>query len=259
MSPEAREIAAIACRAAATARSARPAMVEQKSFQDFVTDMDRRLEAEITAALETVFPGVPVHGEESIGDNDRIAGSAFMVDPLDGTSNWIAGLPLCAVSIAQMEAGRTVLAAVADIWHGTVYVAAEGQGAFRNEARLATPAPSSALMCLSTGLLDASADGALFRAMRPFGKLRNLGSQALQLCAVADGALVLDASLEARLWDDAAGRLIVTEAGARYAAAVAPEEADRPAARQRSLAAHPAIFEEAERLLRPIFSRSAAR
>lgn len=242
----------VAKRAAAVARTARPTLVEQKRPHDFVTDMDRRLETDIRTALASIFPGVSALGEESLGDADRMPERVLLIDPLDGTSNWIAGLPFAAVSIAYLEDGHSELAVVASIDSGTVYTAERGKGAWRDRAPLNTPPPTAALMALSTGLLDAMADTAIFAALRRFGKLRNLGAQSLHLCAVAQGSLVFNASCEARLWDDAAGRLIATEAGARYKASIAQQDGSRPAARQNSLCSHPDIFDEVHAILEPL-------
>jgi len=242
--------------AAAMASDARPQAIEQKSLHDFVTDMDRRLEDHLRGVLEPLF-GVPVLGEESIAEDEILPPRAVVVDPLDGTSNWIAGLPFAAVSVAYIENGKSLLGAVVAIGSGTVYAAEAGQGAWRDGEQLALAGtPPQSLMGLSTGLLDVldGTDG--FRAVRCFGKLRNFGSQALQLCAVAQGALALNASIEARLWDDAAGRLIAAEAGAIYRAMVHAADAARPAAKQRCLTVHPAIADEAVAILTP-FLRSS--
>jgi myo-inositol-1(or 4)-monophosphatase len=248
------QLAAIAKRAGIKARNATPSSVEEKSLQDFVTDMDRNLQREISAALCQAFPGVPAFGEEDIEADLQLPEKAFLIDPLDGTGNWIARLPFSAVSVAYIEHGETVLAAVADIFAGGVYTAEAGKGAWRDDARLQMPERPPALMALSSGVLDVIAGNDEFRRMRRFGKLRNLGSQALQLCAVACGTLALNASLEARLWDDAAGRLIAAEAGAVYHAYLPAAEAGRPVARQNSLCAHPAIFEAASAILGPVFN-----
>lgn len=246
------QLASIAQGAASVARNATPKLVEQKSVQDFVTDMDRGLQREITTALKIGFPDAPAFGEEDIAADLHLPEKAFLIDPLDGTGNWIAGLPFSAVSIAYIEQGRTVLAAVASIAGDAIYAAEAGAGAWRNGQRLTLGSPA-ALIGLSTGVLDAAAGSGAFHGLRRFGKVRNLGAQALQLCLVASGALALNASLEARLWDDAAGRLVATEAGAIYRAAVSREDADRPAAHQHSLCAHPAVFDQAAELLAPVF------
>lgn len=256
MKPTLASLAAHVAHAAAMASGVRPESIEQKSLHDFVTDMDRKLEDHLRGVLGPLF-GVPVLGEESIAEDEVLPPRAVVVDPLDGTSNWIAGLPFAAVSVAYVEDGVSTMAAVAAIGGGTVYAAEAGAGAWRNGERLALAGtPPQSLMALSTGLLDVldGTDG--FSALRRFGKLRNFGSQALQLCAVAQGALAFNASIEARLWDDAAGRLIAAEAGAIYQALLTPADAVRPAAKQHSFAVHPAIADDVTAILTP-FLRSS--
>ncbi len=256
MKPTLALLAAHVAEAAAMASGVRPQAIEQKSLHDFVTDMDRRLEDHLRTVLGPLF-GVPVLGEESIAEDELLPPRAVVVDPLDGTSNWIAGLPFAAVSVAYVENGVSTMAAVVAIDSGTVYAAEAGGGAWRNDVRLSLAGtPPQSLMALSTGLLDTLDGSDGFRTLRRFGKLRNFGSQALQLCAVAQGALAFNASIEARLWDDAAGRLIATEAGAFYEAMLDPAEAARPAAKQHCLCAHPAIADELAAILTP-FLRSS--
>ena len=243
--------------AAAVAAGARPEAIEEKGRHDYVTDMDRRLEDMLRAALAPLF-GVPVLGEESIAEDEVLPARAVVVDPLDGTGNWIAGVPFAAVSVALVEDGVSTMAAVAQIGgDGVVYSAEAGKGAWRDGVRLVLagshPQP---LVALSTGLMDALVGGSGYHGVRSFGKLRNFGSQALQMCAVAQGALAFNASIEARLWDDAAGRLIATEAGAQYRAFVRPAAATLPASRQRSVCVHPAIADEVTALLAPYLDPS---
>lgn len=237
--------------AASMAANARPQLIEEKGLHDYVTDMDRRLEEHLRTVLEPMF-GVPVLGEETIAEDEILPDRAVVVDPLDGTSNWVAGLPFAAVSVAYVEHGQSIMAVVVSIADGTIYSAEAGKGAWRAGEKLALAGtrPQS-LMALSTGLLDVLDGSAGFSQLRRFGKLRNFGSEALQLCAVAQGALAFNASIEARLWDDAAGRLIATEAGATYKAMLAAADVTRPAARQRCFCAHPEIAEEVEALLIP--------
>lgn len=237
--------------AAAIASNARPATIQEKAKHDFVTNMDRQLEDVLRVQLGPLF-GVPVLGEESIRDDEMLPDAAVVVDPLDGTGNWIAGIPFSAVSVAYVEHGRSVMAAVAAIGTDVVYAAEAGAGATRNGERLSLAAiEPPPLIALSTGLLDTIDGTDAFRRVRAFGKLRNFGSQALQLCAVAQGALALNASIEARLWDDAAGRLIALEAGAAYRAFIPAEQAGYPAAAQRSICVHPIIAAETKIILSP--------
>ncbi|MBJ3778775.1 inositol monophosphatase family protein [Acuticoccus mangrovi] len=243
------QLGEIVGQAAQTVRTARPRSMERKALQDYVTDIDRRLEDEIREALQKAFPGAAVLGEESVQEGEAVPSGAFLVDPLDGTLNYISGLSFSAISVALLDADETVLAAVADIWRGRVYGAAAGQGAFRDGERLPRldGAEPAEIIALSSGVMERLMERpAAFMALRRLGKIRNLGAQALQLCLVADGTLAANLSEEARLWDDAAGRLIVTEAGGCYAAAVA--DADRRIAStcQRSLAVHPALLKRVQ-------------
>lgn len=250
-----RELASIVAAAAAVVRVSRPCRVVAKAADDFVTDMDCRLQNEITGALQARFGEIAVLGEESLCEDDRLPSECFLVDPLDGTGNWIAGLPFCAVSVAHIVNGHTVLAAVADVYRDVVYTAAKGQGAWRNERKLRVTEEPAKLFTLSTGLLFRThQQPAAFTALKSLGKFRNLGAQALNLCLVAEGSLALVGSVEARLWDDAAGRLIVSEAGARYDAGVDGGDIDRPFAPQYSIAAHPGVFGESYAALAPLLN-----
>lgn len=233
-----------------TPRTARPHNINIKSLHDYVTDMDLFLEERLRTSLARIFPGVAVLGEETIEGNEALPPLAFIVDPLDGTGNWIAGLPFCSISVALVQNGQTILAAVADIYGNRVYGAQVGAGAWRDSDRIFQPASAHPLIALSTGLLDYThATPQIFHAVRNIGKLRNLGSQALSLCFVADGVLGLSASIEARLWDDAAGRLIVTESRGKYWNCVETTETTIANKTQRSVAAHPALAREAQDLL----------
>lgn len=240
-------------------RTARPKRIDTKSVQDFVTDMDMALEDQLREEVERLFPGIAVIGEESIQDGEYLPPLAFLVDPLDGTGNWIAGLPLCGISVALVENGETIFSAVADIYGNRVYGAKAGAGAWLDGERLVQQEVAHPLMALSTGILDRThVAPEVFYALRELGKLRNLGSQALQLCLVADGSLGLNASIEARLWDDAAGRLIVMESGGIYCSGVSAAEASIASKAQHSIAAHPTVARRAQDIFKKISGMPSA-
>lgn len=221
-------------------RDLRPTEITRKSRHDHVTDIDRMADRMLSAQLAALTPGVPVFSEErEIRD---LPARYWIIDPIDGTANLIAGLPFVAMAAALIEDGAVILSGVADITRGVIYTAARGQGAFCGTTRLTMPITFPELLSFSSGFLDRAIDEPeLLRKLRRLGKFRNLGSQALQLCAVATGALSANISMEARRWDDAAGSLIVTEAGGTYRATpTGPRATDR----QRSVAAHPAIADD---------------
>lgn len=222
---------------------------------DFVTSIDLELQERLTRLLPDLLPGSLVTGEEGYADISGDEGPVWLVDPLDGTVNFVAGLPCYAVAIVLIEAGRPVLAAVHDAPQGQTYSAIAKGGAFIDGAALQRRSHPARLAVLSSGLmadLAQNAPDALVTLLGDF-KLRNLGSQALHLCHVAAGHLSLVASREAKGWDDLAGALIAREAGLVYDNyhGVDPAIADD----QYSLCADPETFNANRALL----GRSVAR
>jgi myo-inositol-1(or 4)-monophosphatase len=215
----------------------RPEVVDTKSSPtDVVTEMDRRSEALITERIRAVRPGDTVLGEEggqTLGGPDAPSGSGvparvrWVVDPLDGTVNYLYGLPDWAVSIAA-EVDGTVLAGVVAVPHrGETFTAVAGQGAWLR--RDVDPANAIRLHC-TTGVPLGRAlvgtgfaydpevrrvQGEVVAALLPHVRdIRRGGAAAVDLCSVAAGRL--DAYFERGLhyWDYAAGGLIAREAGA---------------------------------------------
>ena len=231
-------------------RGRRPKTRVDKGRHDPVTDIDMMADRVLTAQLEALTPGIPVLSEER--EIRELPPRYWITDPLDGTANLVAGLPFIATAAALIDHGRTVLAGVADIDRTRVFTAAGGKGAFLDGAPLRVPDRASELLALSSEFLDRSLeDPTVIRNLRRLGKFRNLGSQALQLCAVAEGHLAASISLEARRWDDAAGALILVEAGAHYRCfPMGPRAEDK----QRSIAAHPNIADTVARLTAPILA-----
>ena len=234
------------------ARAMQPTRSERKAHQDHVTDVDMALDRHLQEVLAPLVPGAPVLSEERAV---AVAGACpvyWIVDPIDGTANLIAGLPFVGIAVALVDAAGPRLAAVASLGEGVIYLARRGGGALRVAADGAAtvlrlpPAPPE-LLVLSTGLLDRlmAEGGARWQGLRAVGKIRNLGAQSLHLCGVADGRFAAVASVEARVWDEAAGGLILREAGGLWRSAVDGADWCQPAAimdikQQRSLACHPA-------------------
>ena len=239
--------------AAAAARAMRPTRADRKAHQDYVTDVDIAVDRHLQAALAPLVPGAPVLSEERAVGTLEHCDRYWIVDPIDGTANLIAGLPFVGIAVALVDGAGPRLAGVASLGEGRVWLARRGGGAFAAVPGgpllpLVLPAAPPELLVLSTGILDAlMADGAArWTALRAVGKIRNLGAQSLHLCAVAEGRLAAVASVEARVWDEAAGGLILREAGGIWRSAADGVDWHHPAAvmairQQRSLASHPGV------------------
>jgi myo-inositol-1(or 4)-monophosphatase len=195
--------------------------VENKGVIDLVTRLDLEAQEIVQAGLARTFPGEPVLAEEddtqTVPDGDCL----WLVDPLDGTTNFVHGLPLFAVSVARVEAGTLHVGVVQAPCLGETYTAARGQGAFRNGERLQVSQRTRLLgeSLLATGFpydIRINPHNNLAEwshlAVRCRG-LRRCGAAALDLAWVAAGRF--EAFWEYRLkpWDLAAGSLLVREAG----------------------------------------------
>ena len=209
---------------------------------DAVTVMDRRAEAIVLDGLAAARPHDRIVAEES-GDNDRDAAVTWYVDPLDGTVNYLYGIPQYAVSIAAAIGGEVVAGVVVDVARSETYAAVRGLGATRDGTPLRCTAQADpALALVGTGFAYSAAARTeqaqvVARMLPQVRDIRRLGSAALDLCAVAAGRL--DAYYEAGMhpWDWAAGTLIAREAGARVDGVNG-----RPLGTGIMLAANPSLF-----------------
>lgn len=193
---------------------------------DVVTNVDYAVQIILAKQLPALFPTSRFVGEEDFVEIANPAeGVIWIADPLDGTLNFVNGIPYYGISIALIVDGMPTIAFVLDAVTGTVWDAVAGGGArrdgvaFVHDAARAATAPVS--VSSGTVAFDAEASGlgllAYLRRINP--RLRILGSQALQLCYVAEGRLRIVVNRESRLWDDAAGWLVCREAAAAYALA----------------------------------------
>ena len=194
--------------------------VEYKGEVDLVTEADRRAEGAVKTILQEAFPDYGMLTEES-EETKGEADARWVVDPLDGTTNYAHGLPLFCVSIALERAGEVVLGVVHDPTAEETYAAERGGGATLNgrNARVSdTDEPVQALLSSSFSddrdVVPLGLD--LLGRFAPLVRgVRRLGCGALDLCYVAAGRL--DACFEQGFsaWDVAAGSLLVEEAGGR--------------------------------------------
>lgn len=201
---------------------ARPAELDTKSSAtDVVTEGDRACEALIRERLADARPDDLVLGEEGGSTGEPRPGQVrWVVDPIDGTVNYLHGLPWFAVSLGVEVDGHVVAGAVVEPVSGRVWSAARGHGARRDGTLLvASPQTDLALAVVGTGLAydpvrRARQAAVLARIAGSVGDVRRCGSASLDLCAVAAGWV--DAFYEHGLnpWDVSAGGLIAREAGA---------------------------------------------
>ena len=189
--------------------------VRAKAPGDWVSEADLASEAAVREVLST-RTGLPVHGEEEGGVRGD---TEWLVDPLDGTANFVHGFDAVAVSIGLVREGVPVVGVVAAPFLARTYWATAGGGAFRDGVpiHVSTRAPEQAIV--ATGfpfrrkhILEQYLP-AFERVLRSFEDVRRVGAAALDLCWTAEG--VFDGYFELALgpWDVAAGGLIVREAG----------------------------------------------
>nr|WP_233608557.1 inositol monophosphatase family protein [Nocardia stercoris] len=193
---------------------------------DPVTVVDTETEDLVRRLIGAERPGEQVLGEEGGGSIGGPGEVVWVVDPIDGTVNFLYGLPAYAVSVAAMRDGQPLAGAVADVARGIVYHAGLGAGAVSVAPGAepvplrCTPVTSVAMALVSTGFAyrteRRARQGRLIGELLPRVRdIRRVGSAALDLCMVASGQV--DATFEHGLntWDWAAGALIAAEAGAR--------------------------------------------
>ncbi len=206
------------------------AVRSKSSPTDPVTVVDTETERLLRDRLAELRPGEPILGEEGggpAGDSGATPPGrvTWVLDPIDGTVNFVYGIPAYAVSVGAQVDGESVAGAVADVVAKRVYSAAVGLGAHVTDDAGTHSLRSAAVDDLSMALLGTgfgyarqrrAAQAALLARMLPVVRdVRRIGSAALDLCMVASGRL--DAFYEhgLQVWDRAAGGLIAAEAGAR--------------------------------------------
>ncbi|MCD9197658.1 inositol monophosphatase family protein [Aeromicrobium wangtongii] len=194
----------------------------KSSATDVVTELDRACERLIRERIFAARPDDGFIGEEG----DDIVGTTgvdWVVDPIDGTVNFVHGIPSYAVSIAARRDGAVVAGHVVNIATGLEWGAVLGAGSWRHEGdqkvRLAAPQPPPlAQAIIATGFnyvpeIRARQSAAVAKLLPHIADIRRIGSAALELCALAEGQY--DAYVEQGLhvWDRAAAGLVATEAG----------------------------------------------
>jgi myo-inositol-1(or 4)-monophosphatase len=193
----------------------------KSSSVDVVTETDRESERLLRRLLLAARPDDAILGEEG-EDHVGSSGVRWLLDPIDGTVNFLYGLPEYAVSVAAEVDGEVAAGAVVNAATGVEYAAARGAGATRDGRPLRVrPAPPLAERLVLTGFgyrADVRAGQAerVARMLPRVRDVRRMGSCALDLCHVAEGSADGYVEEGTNPWDYAAGSLVATEAGARF-------------------------------------------
>jgi myo-inositol-1(or 4)-monophosphatase len=202
-----------------------PAEIRHKGDCGVVTDVDVTVENEVREFLKRMTPGIDFLGEEEAGtvalDGEH---DVWTLDPVDGTSNFADGIPLCAVSLALVRDGEPIVAAIVAPFLGLRYVAAKGKGAFGNGRQLRVSEPISlAQAIVSIGDYAVGVHATLKNRQRlrltalladRVERIRMFGSAALDLVWVAEGRTNATVIMANKPWGTAAGALIARESGA---------------------------------------------
>ena len=197
--------------------------VKEKGPTNYVTQLDKKVESIIIDSLKTIYPRHTYISEEvgELKGFGKDAESMWIIDPLDGTTNYIHGFPYYAISIAYVEKGKTLHALTIDVARQDEYTASLGCGAYLNDRRIRV----SKRIGLKGALLSNSSHDtdkgkvrhdnmATFRSLYSEGlTIRRTGSAALDMANVAAGRLDGFWGSGLGLWDIAAGGLLVQEAG----------------------------------------------
>lgn len=192
--------------------------VEQKGVQDLVSIADREVEDLIRARLGAAFPEDGLIGEEAGVEGPADPPGHWVIDPIDGTANFLRGVPYWSVVLAYVRGQETEIGVTYDPSHDDLFVAARGRGAFRNGQPIRVSGrtePGEAVLghTFSFKMAGAPYVRTLEALLEAGVDHRRLGSTALMMCHVADGRLDGCVTLRCSAWDVIAGLRLVREAG----------------------------------------------
>ena len=188
---------------------------------DFVTEYDTKVQAMLYEGLQKILPGAQFVGEEGAAHVSAARGLCFVVDPIDGTTNFIKDYHMSCISVALLEGGVVQLGVIYNPYLKELYHAVRGGGAFCNGSpiRVSEQPLENGIVLFGTSPYDEDLAAESFRmAYEYFRKsldIRRSGSAALDLCAIAAGRAELFFEMKLSPWDYAAGSLLVEEAGGK--------------------------------------------
>jgi myo-inositol-1(or 4)-monophosphatase len=228
--------------------------VSVKGAGDFVSKADREAERIIREELRSARPNYGWLGEETGEEAGEDPTRRWLVDPLDGTTNFLHGLPHWAVSIALEHKGEIVAAVIFDAAKDELYVAEKGGGAFMNDQRLRVSGRRQLGESLFATGIPFSGNGPLPAALQDLARLmpltagvRRMGAASLDMAYVAAGRYDGYWERSIKSWDVAAGILIVREAGG-FVEGI--REDDNPLESGRIICANPQLFDSFAKIIR---------
>jgi myo-inositol-1(or 4)-monophosphatase len=205
-------------------RSLPPGNLTAKGDRDMASEVDFAVEHAIRSFLRKETPDIDFLGEEE-GSAGNVGDALWTLDPVDGTANFIHGLPLCAISLGLVRRGRPALGVIDLPFLGSRYSAVDGEGAFVDGRRLhvsQTAGLHDAIVAIGDYAVGPEAEHrnrlrlAVTQQLAPKAlRVRMLGSAAIDLAWLAEGRLDASITLGNNPWDTAAGVVLAREAGAQ--------------------------------------------
>ena len=186
---------------------------------DLVTEYDKKIQAQLEIGLKEILPEAKFIGEEGSSDKLSDEGYAFIVDPIDGTTNFVKDYHMSAISVALLKGREPIAGVVYNPYLDEMFSAIKGQGAFLNGKRISVSSQplDKALVLFGSAPYDKHLFKDTLEILSEYFykalDIRRCGSAALDLCSVACGRADLYFELVVSPWDFAAGKLLVEEAG----------------------------------------------
>lgn len=205
---------------AAIERLDKPQSITVKGFRDIVTEADVAAQDAAMARISAQYPGIPILAEENLRPK-HIGDAVWVIDPIDGTTNYARGFPMFCSSVGLVYKGQPIVGAIYAPMLDQLFVAERGQGARLNGAPIYvsdTDVLAESILALDWGHDPAEREksiGMLLRIAEECRSVRAIGSAALAMCYLAAGWIDLFYNLSLKEWDGAAAQVIMEEAGAR--------------------------------------------
>lgn len=196
-------------------------IIDKGAVENYATNVDLSIENRLKQELAKVIPSAEFIGEES-NHKGMIPEYAWIVDPIDGTANFVRDIKECCISVGLIQNGKPVLGVIYAPWLGELYVAADGEGATLNGKPIKVSDRSfrESIYYMSTCSYDKNSSGDMFNFVGTISPnvedVRRFGSAALALAYIAVGRIELYYTCNIHPWDICAGLCILTEAGGSY-------------------------------------------